>query len=197
MAGQTFITEAPDYWEVLPAVKAVANLQSQQDPEKAVKMMDDLGKKLSKEAKADLDYQAIGILFAGGKFPLVQTRATALNGALPAGDPIKEKLKFYDIGCKLATGKVEDVVAELQAAILKTNDPIQRAAGYNVLGDCYMTKAMPRDAMWAYLWVDVVYPIDRGEQLRALEHLARLFENEPLKDEGKAKLYRDKIQRLR
>jgi hypothetical protein len=49
--------------------------------------------------------------------------------------------------------------------------------------------------MWSYLWVDVVYSQDKGEHLKAMTKLLKIFEDD--KDNEKAQLYKDKIARSR
>ena len=58
-------------------------------------------------------------------------------------------------------------------------------------------KGLAQDAKFAYLWVDAVYNQDRQEHVKALERLAKLFDADPLKDEGRAQYFRDKAARAR
>ena len=86
-------------------------------------------------------------------------------------------------------------VDDYDNSIGKTPDPSLKALGYNVLGDVYFAKGQKRDAMWSYLWVDVVYNQDRGEQLKAMTRLIRIFEAD--NDKEKAQMYKEKLSRSR
>jgi hypothetical protein len=84
--------------------------------------------------------------------------------------------------------KIEDVIA-------KTTDPALKALGYNLLGDVYTAHSKPREAMWSYLWVDVVYNQDRAEHLKAMTRLMDIFEK--ANDTDKVQLYKEKVARSR
>jgi hypothetical protein len=68
-----------------------------------------------------------------------------------------------------------------------------KALAYNALGDCYRLNNRPREALWPYLWVDVIYHQDRQEHLKAMADLAKLFAEQG--DTARAKEYRDKLKR--
>ena len=198
-ALQEFAKLYPDNWAVLPAMRAEARLSaSQGNAEGAAKVLDELAKKLPKEAKGELDLAAVNYLFGAGKFEAANSRIVTLKATLPASDPNRVKLSFFEMGGELAKGaKIEDVVKRIEDAIAKTTDPGAKAAGYNALGDSYASKGLKRDAMWSYLWVDAVYNADPLETLKADERLANLFESDALSDKAKASIYREKLKHLR
>jgi hypothetical protein len=81
----------------------------------------------------------------------------------------------------------------LRSVIDRTTDPALKAAAYNVLGDCLRRDPkQKKEALYAYLWVDVVYNQDAAEVAKATSRLAELFGE--LKDEERAKKYRDKAR---
>ena len=49
------------------------------------------------------------------------------------------------------------------------------------------------DALWAYLWVDVVYHQNRQEHAKALYHLYKLFKDR--QDEAKAKQCKERLEK--
>ena len=53
----------------------------------------------------------------------------------------------------------------------------------------------PREAMWAYLWVEVVYNQDKEEVAKALARLAEVFKQ--LGDEDRERAYHDRMRRNR
>jgi len=64
---------------------------------------------------------------------------------------------------------------------------------YNSLGDCYRLNGRPKEALWPYLWVDVIYHQDKQEHAKAIAQLAKLFDEQG--DKARAKLYKDKLKR--
>jgi len=68
-----------------------------------------------------------------------------------------------------------------------------KAAAYNMLGDLLRRDGKTKkDALYAYLWVDVVYNDDPAEVAKADGRLADLFGE--LKDEERARKYRDRLR---
>ena len=66
-------------------------------------------------------------------------------------------------------------IANLQATIAAATDPTAKAYGYNNLGDLYQAAGQPREAMWNYLWVDMVYNQNRIERVYAVHQLIDVF----------------------
>ena len=62
---------------------------------------------------------------------------------------------------------------------------------YNTLGFCHAQAKRSKDAVWDYLWVDVIYDQNRQEHARALYHLAKLFAER--KDDKKAQQFKVKL----
>src|SRR6185312_13813586 len=88
-------------------------------------------------------------------------------------------------------------VEPIEAEIAKAKDPLVRGTGYSMLGEVYLAagKAKLRDAMWAFLWVEVVYNHDRDEVVKAMTRVAEIFDAQ--KDEDRARAYREKLRRYR
>ena len=81
----------------------------------------------------------------------------------------------------------------MEGIIAKTSDKELKALAYNTLGDCFRLNGRNRDALWPYLWVDVIYHQDRQEHIKAMEQLAKLFDE--LGDKTRAKQYRDRLKK--
>jgi lipopolysaccharide biosynthesis regulator YciM len=116
-----------------------------------------------------------------------------LSKSLPASDPQAERISVYRAECQGVSGKLPEAVAQLEGIIAKTSDKDLKALAYNALGDCYRLNNRPREALWPYLWVDVIYHQDRQEHLKAMADLAKLFAEQG--DTARAKEYRDKLKR--
>ena len=91
------------------------------------------------------------------------------------------------------SGKTTTIYSLLEHIIEQTTDKDLKALAYNALGDCYRWNSKPREALWPYLWVDVIYHQDRQEHVKAMTELAKLFEEQG--DMVRAKEYKDKLKR--
>lgn len=117
--------------------------------------------------------------------------------ALPEPEVIDAKLTAEEAAARAAAAakKVRDAVAKVEAAIGKAKDPTARAAGYNAIGEAFLRHGLPRDAMWAFLWVDVVYNQDKDEQLKALDRLVLVYK--ATGEEEREKLFRERLAKSR
>jgi hypothetical protein len=64
-----------------------------------------------------------------------------------------------------------------------------------MVGELHLAGGKPREAMWAFLWVETVYSQDRDDVLKALCRLVEVFKAQA--DDDRARVYREKIRRLR
>ncbi len=146
----------------------------------------------------------------------------AADKAFPAAGPLRERWAIFeevikaplppaepkageappgqaDVDARLA--KVREAAAKIEGLIAKAKDPAARAAGYGALGEVYVRHAMWREAMWAYLWVDVVYNQDRDEQVKAVNRLVQIFtvlkEKAGEGEKDRADTYRERLPRIR
>ena len=68
-----------------------------------------------------------------------------------------------------------------------------KATAHNLIGDCLrLDPKRNKDALFNYLWVDVVYNHDPVENAKAQRNLVELFRE--MKDETRAKIYQDKLR---
>jgi hypothetical protein len=188
---QKFKRENADAWQLVPLTRTLARLMLDKDPpdpEAARKAYEDLiaAPGAPPDVKLEGTLQVIDLLLQSGK----TTEAQARLAALPAGDP---RVPIYQIGVRATPDKLADAARQLQEYVDKTNDPTLKAAAYNVLGDVYRRDpAHKKDALYAYLYVDVIYNQDAVETQKAVARLAQLFEE--FKDEPRAKQYRDRLR---
>jgi hypothetical protein len=182
-----FKGDHPDSWEMVPVTRTIARLALEQNPpdyDAARKAYQDLAAApgAPPEIKLESDLQAIDVLLLAGKTDEARQKAASL----PSADA---RTKVYQIGCQ--TGP--DAAKQLEEMIDKTSDRVLKASAYNMLGDVYRRDAKKKkDALYAYLWVDVVYNDDPAEVAKADARLASLFGE--FKDEDRAKKYRDKAR---
>src|SRR5262249_54430049 len=130
----------------------------------------------------EFTFLVIDLLFDAGQANAAQQRLATL----PADNP---RVAVYKIGTQAGPAAAK----ALEEYIDKTADPALKATAYNLLGDHYRRDPKhQKDALYAYLWVDVIYNQDPVESTKAIGRLAGLFHD--LKDEERAKKYRDRLR---
>ena len=193
-----FIAAHPESWEFPHAARQLGRLQADTgDYAGATKTYEALEKAngVPDEFKNEATAALIDIAFQSEQYEVGKRRIEAVAKSTAAPPGLKARTDMYQLGLEGASGDLTATVKKIEEAIGKTNDPTLKALGYNVLGDVYQAKAKPRDAMWSYLWVDVVYNQDRGEHLKAMTRLIKIFEK--ANDTEKAQLYKEKLARSR
>ena len=193
-----FVAAHPESWEYPHAARQLGRLQADTgDYAGATKTFEALEKapNVPAEFKNEATAALIDIAFQSEQYAVGKTRieAVAKNPAAPAA--LKARTDMYQLGLEGAAGDLTATVKKIEDAIAKATDPLLKALGYNVLGDVYQAKGKPRDAMWSYLWVDVVYNQDRGEHLKAMTRLIKVFNKAG--DAEKEQLYKEKLARSR
>jgi len=176
----------------------------------AVELVGDLLMASGKYAAAEERYAEL----AKTPWPEYKTRAGMLMGrSLQAQDKHAEAIAEFDRalagaadtdsagGATLgkavslaATGKIDEAVRAIEQVILDT-DPEQKdlqARSYLALGDCYERAGRTKDALLAYLQVDVLYSTVPDAHAEALAHLAPLWE--AVGQEGRAREARQTLQ---
>jgi hypothetical protein len=193
-----FIAANPDSWEYPQAARQLGRLQADTgDFAGATKTFEALEKSpnVPAEFKNEAIAALIDIAFQSEQYDVGQKRieAVAKNANAPAS--LKARVEIYQLGLGGAKGDLPATVKKIEDAIAKATDPSLKALGYNVLGDVYTAHQKKRDAMWSYLWVDVVYNQDRGEHLKAMSRLIKIFAADG--DKEKEQLYKEKLARSR
>jgi hypothetical protein len=195
-----FIANYPTGYEIWPASLASARAYAELGKfEEAARVWNRLTKKESNlpanlvlEAKInEIDAQVrtkTGAATAVGS-------ASALIGSAPAG-PMKDKLTIYEAAAKVLNGgDLATGVKTIEGVIAATKDSATRGVAYSMLGEIYRDAGRPRDAMWAFLWVETVYNADKDEAFRAMCRLADVFKTQM--DDDKVRAYQEKLRRAR
>jgi tetratricopeptide (TPR) repeat protein len=191
-----FRKEHPDGWQIIPCAKLLARLQLEKgDPAAAQKAYEELAglPELPKETKQECDLLAAEAMIWGKKSLQAEQKLQAVLKGLSADDPQAVRARLYLAECLASSGKLPAAVSQLEGIIAQTTDKDVKALAYNVLGDCYRLNGKPKDALWPYLWVDVIYHQNKEEHLKAMAQLAKLFESQG--DEARAKAYKDRLKR--
>jgi hypothetical protein len=192
----SFKKDYPDGWQIGQAAKLLARLQLEKgDADAARKTYEDLAATpdLSKDARQEYELLAVDALIQTKKCALAEKKLQAMLKTLPTEGPQATRARVYLAECLGVSGKLPEAVSQLEEIIAETADKDLKAAAYNGLGDCYRLSGRPKEALWPYLWVDVIYHQDRQEHAKAMAQLAKLFEQQG--DKAHAKLYKDKLKR--
>lgn len=80
--------------------------------------------------------------------------------------------------CRADSGQLDQAIDEIQVVIARTPNEDYRilALAYNALGNCYEKDGRTKDALLAFLHVDLLYPSQSEAHAESLAHLAELWE---------------------
>lgn len=181
-------------WEVWPTARAAARLYTELgDHAKAAALLEELAAvaELPRDLRHEARLAEAGALIRAKQGPAAEGRLDQLekDKDFPATGPARDRLAVLR-----AAAKAGDA-AKLEEAVAKVKDPTAKAVGANFVGDAHRAAGKPRDAMWAYLWADVVFNQDRDEQVYAVGQLVGVFEK--LGDKERAEQFRDRLPRVR
>lgn len=104
---------------------------------------------------------------------------------------LRQDILISLVECKAALGQLKEAESDLAQLEKEAQDVRTKALVHLGRGDVYRLSNRPRDAMWEYLWVDVVYNQDRDLVGRALFWLVDVFRK--LGDEEKAKACQERL----
>jgi hypothetical protein len=128
------------------------------------------------------------------KYAQAQQKLTAMLQGADKADALRVRIGLAE--CKAALGQHAEAIKDLETIMTEAEgDSGLLAAAHLGRGDCYRLNKQFREAMWDYLWVDVVYNQDREQQARALYFLQEVFEG--MKDSDPAAAARAKEARER
>jgi predicted negative regulator of RcsB-dependent stress response len=190
-----FKKEHPNSWEISRAADLLAQLLvRKKDYEGAQKAYEDLAAtpNLSPETRQQCELKVAQVLVKAKKYDVAEKRLQELAKTVPADSPPGIRLQLSLAEAEAASGKAEPAAKRLEAIIDKVSDVDLKASAYNTLGDCHRLANRPKDALWDYLWVDVMYYQNKEEHAKALYYLTKLFKE--LKDEKRAQQYRAKLE---
>jgi hypothetical protein len=199
-----FISEYKTGWEIWPAARACTRLYTElkkfREVENVWKQVTGKDVELPADLKLMANMQMIDAQIRQGvEGYSVASRAADDLLKTAAGAIAKEKLAIYaktaSTGGAVSPEALATTVKELEDKIAASKDPTVRAVGYSMIGELYLAAKRPRDAMWAFLWVETVYNQDKDEVLKALVRLEQIFKSQM--DDDHEKMTHEKLRRLR
>jgi predicted negative regulator of RcsB-dependent stress response len=184
-----------DSWQISFSSDLLAGLQMEKkDWAAAQKTYEDLiaTPNISDEIRQDANLKIAQVLVRAKKYDAATSKLEELAKSVPADSPQAIRLQISLAECQAASGKTEEAAKKLEAILAKVEDPDLKAVAYNTLGDCQYQAKRLKEALYSYLWVDVIYHQNRQEHARALFHLVHVFKE--LKDDKRAQQYKEKLE---
>jgi hypothetical protein len=195
-------------WESWPATEMVSRIYTELGQhDKAAntwaKMAATTGLPAPLKLEAQLAEVTAKIRGGGGLGAEALVGQIASDPAVPATGAIPDRITILKVASKLsmprdANDPVQippDLIAKLEGAIAQVKDPVAKAVGYNFLGDARRLSGNSREAIWSYLWVDVVFDANPTEHLYALHRIIDLFEQS--NDPERVDQFQTKLPRVR
>ncbi len=120
-------------------------------------------------------------LISQGDFAAAQQKYETVAAAKSETKQAKRQILFAQVGrarCLAETGSVDEAITMIEDIIDKddASDTELFGRAYNALGDCLLKADKPKDALMAYLHVDVLFYSDPEIHAEALYHLTQLWE---------------------
>lgn len=212
--GEEFKTEAEkaikllsnfaknDSWEAWAATRQAARYQMELGQfEKAAENLSSLSanKALTKDLILEAKIASEAAKLRGGSEPTVILGA-AKDLEAQASGPVKQRATVLRMAAEIPKGKEGTAkpaqAIKLEQALQTTiTDPYARSLGYGLLGHIYRDYGLTRDAMWAFLWVDVVNNQDKDEEMLAVKNLVEVFA--AVGEPDRSMQYKDKLPKVR
>jgi hypothetical protein len=125
------------------------------------------------------------------KYQEAQAKLQAMLPNADKGAAMEMRVSLAE--CKAALGQPADALKDLDAIFKEAGEDSRlRAAAHLGRADCYRLGKQFKEAMWDYLWVDVVFNQDREQNAKALYYLAEMFDLQ--NDAVRAKETRERLQ---
>ncbi len=179
----TFVTQHRDTFHFYPAAEALGDIAvAMQRPEDAAKYYGALEKSPWKDVQLRGTVRMADALRAAGGEHIADAlkRYEALLALEVEGDDAKRQKERAQIGkavCQAELGQAESAIQVLIGLIAKTpnNDSEMLASAYNALGLCYQSTDRPKDALLAFLRVELLFPDQAAARAEALYHIQALW----------------------
>ena len=197
-----FINDYKTGWELWSAAQTAARLYTglnkYRDAERMWKRLAGKDYELPADLRLEATLEMIDAQVRGGA---LASAATSAEAELKKDNPalVKEKLAIYAraglVGENPAPGTLDAAVKDIEKLIAASKDKSVQAVGFSMIGELYLASKKPRDAMWAFLWVETVYNTDKDEVFSSVVRLKQCFKDQM--DDDREKAYQEKIRRLR
>ncbi|MBY0527750.1 MAG: hypothetical protein K2R98_30410 [Gemmataceae bacterium] len=194
-----FKKDHPSSWQIIGCVQKLADLQIEaEDFKGAVASLKDLQdmKTLPDDVRARLPRLMVEVLVKSKDFTAAASQIEGLLKNMKKDDPDFFPLTVMKLQMEgNVKDQLEPTVKKFEGLIKDTKGNDKLAVCYNSLGNLYLANNRPKEALYQFLYVDLVYNDNKDEQARACAELAKLFEK--IKQPSRAKEYADKAEKLK
>lgn len=177
-----FVRAAPTSHHFFQAAQLLGDLSvAQGDFAGAVKYYGAIASKAPwPEYKMDAQMAQARALIAQGDFVEAQERYESVLAAESGTKEAKRQKLFAEVGmarCLTETGSADEGIGMIEEMIAKNDAADTELFGrfYNALGDCFMKVGKKKDALMAYLHVDVLFYANPETHAESLYHLSQLW----------------------
>lgn len=184
-----FNHDYPNAWQRVGLTRQLARLYLDMNPtnyEAARRVYTELGSAAECPAtvKADCHFAIVDLHLAQGDVAKAKDALKAVGT-----DP---RSAAYRIACNGDPANTDAAIQHLEALIATSDDSVKPTI-YNLLGDCLRRDPKKeKEALFAYLKVDLIYNHDPAETLKAQDRIAELFKK--MGQDERAKTYYDRAR---
>lgn len=182
---EAFVTKYPNNYHYFDACEMTGDLYVSINTEASLKKAEEMYKKLMTAPWNDVkmrSYAAIGKIFlAQNKIENAQKAYSAIlkmDDKSAAADRQRLLAKMGLAKCKALSGNYKEAVKDVETILQNAppEDYAINALGYNTLGLAYMAGGQDKDALVAFLQVDLLYSRDIQSHIEALKNLRKLWQ---------------------
>jgi tetratricopeptide (TPR) repeat protein len=175
-ALDTFIRTYPSSRQLPAALETIARLAIQKkDFDRADKALVDLAK-IPWAAQRAAVLQA-RVLNHREQYDAALAALDKLLAAVTKDSPKYREIQLARAETLAGLKKFDDAESTVRAVIDAAGgeDASLQALAHNTLGDCLRAAGRPKDALFAYLYTDIIYGSDKDQDARALSQIAQLW----------------------
>lgn len=184
-AGEAFVTKYPNNYHYFDACEMTGDLYVAINTEASMKKAAEMYQKLNAAPWNDVKMRSLSAM---GKIFLAQNKVENAQKAYSAilkmedksaaGERQKLLAKMGLAKCKALSGDYQGAVKDVESILQNAppEDYAINALGYNTLGLAYMAGGQDKDALVAFLQVDLLYSRDVQSHIEALKNLRKLWQ---------------------
>lgn len=184
----------PDSWQLINFPKMLVPLQIKANKlDGAEQTLSKLAAtpKLPDDLRQECNLMSVKILMEAKKYNDADKKIRDLmKGVTDEAQNTRMRVTLAE--CMDLNKKTAEARKDLKEIINKSNNPDTRALAFNALGESCLRNNETREAMWNFLFVDVVYNQNKEEHDRALRNLVTVFKD--LKDDKRAQQYAEALK---
>jgi len=186
-------------WQITRAMQRLADLQiTAEDFKGATATLKALQntKGVPDDVQAAIPARLVDVLISAKDYKEASAQIDTLLKGVKADSPEAFALKLKKIQVDGSVpGQLDKTVKQIDEMIKGAKDRKQLAVCYNTKGQLLLTNNRGKEALYEFLYVDLIYNEDPGETGKACFELSKLFDK--IKQPARAKEYAEKAERLR